>query len=61
MFSLYYLINLVFVSGTFPKQLKTVKIIPVYKKGDPLDCTNYQPISVLSNLGKQIEKLIHSR
>ena len=55
------IINLVFVSGTFPQQLKTAKIIPVYKKGDPLDCTNYCPISLLSSLGKLIEKLIHSR
>ena len=55
------LINLVFVSGTFPQQLKTAKIIPVYKKGDPLDCTNYHAISLLSNLRKLIEKLIHSR
>ena len=54
------LINLPFVSVNF-LQLKTAKIIPVYKKGDPLDCTNYHPISVLSNLGKLIEKLIHSR
>ena len=56
------LINLAFVSGTFPQQLKTsIIIIPVYKVGDPLDCTNYRPISLLSNLGKLIEKLIHSR
>ena len=55
------LLNLVFVSGTFPQQLKTAKIIPVYKKGDPLDCTNYHAISLLSNLRKLIEKLIHSR
>ena len=55
------LINLAFESRTFPQQLKTDKIIPVCKKGDPLDCTNYRPISLLSNLGKLIEKLIHSR
>ena len=55
------LFNLAFVSGTFPQQLKTAKIIPVYKKGDLLDYTNYCPISLLSNLGKLIEKLIHSR
>ena len=55
------LFNLAFVSGTFPQPLKIAKIIPVYKKGDPLDCTNYCPISLLSNLGKLIEKLIHSR
>ena len=55
------LINLVFVSGTFPQQLKTAKIIPVYKSGDPLNCTNYRPISLLLNLGKLIEKVTHSR
>ena len=49
------------MSGTFPRQLNIAKIIPVYKKGDPLNCTNYCPISLLSNLGKLIEKLIHSR
>ena len=31
------------------------------KKGDPLDCTNYRPISLLSYLRKLIEKLINSR
>ena len=55
------LINLVFMSGTFPQQIKTAKIISIYKKEDPLDCTNYRPITFLSNLGKLIEKLIHSR
>ena len=54
------IINLVFVSGTFPQQLKTAKIIPVYKKGDPLDCTNYCPISLLSNLGKLANRKINS-
>ena len=54
------LINLFFVSGIFLQQIKTAKIIPVYKKGDPLDCTNYHLISLLSNLGKQIVKLIQS-
>ena len=55
------LINLVFASGTFLQQLKTAKIIPIYKKGDPLDCINYCSIFLSSNLGKLIEKLIHCR
>ena len=55
------LINLVFQSGAFPDILKTAKIIPIYKKGDPLECDNYHPISLLSNIGKLIEKLIHVR
>ena len=49
------LVNLVFVSGTFPRQLKTAKIIPVYKEGDPLDCTNYHPISLYSRMNKFLE------
>ena len=53
-------INLVFVSGTFLQQIKTAKIISVYKTGDHLDCTNYHTISLLLSLGKQIVKLIHS-
>ena len=48
------LVSLACVSGTFPQQVKTAKFISVYKKGDPLDCTNYRPISLYSNLGKLI-------
>ena len=46
--------------GTFLQQIKTTKIISVYKKGDHLDCTNYHTISLLLSLEKQIVKLIHS-
>ena len=55
------LINLVLQSGTFPNILKTAKFIPFYKNGDPLECNNYHPISLLSNIKKLIEKLIHVR
>ena len=36
-------------------------IIPTFKKNDPLLCNNYRPISLLSNIGKLIEKLIYKR
>ena len=52
---------MVLLSGTFPDILKTAKIIPIYKKGDPLECDNYRPVSLSSNIGKLIEKLIHVR
>ena len=54
-----YLINLAFETGVFPDILKTAKVIPIFKKGDQQDCNNYRPISLLSNIGKIIEKLIH--
>ena len=48
------------MSRTFAQQLKTAKIIPLDKKEGTLDSTNYCPISLLSNVGKLIEKLICS-
>ena len=35
--------------------------MPAFKKGDILECNNYRPISLLSNLSKMIEKLMHKR
>ena len=52
---------MVFQTGTFPDILKTAKTIPILKKGDPLERNNYRPISLLSNIGKLIEKLVHVR
>ena len=37
--------------------LKTAKVVPVFKKGSKLDCSNYCPISLLSNVEKTLEKL----
>ena len=54
-----YLINLAFETGIFPDILKTAKLIPIFKKGDQQDCNNYSPISLLSNIAKIIETLIH--
>ena len=40
------LVNLSFSTGCFPTQLKTSRIVPVFKKGSPLECSNYRPISL---------------
>ena len=53
--------NLSFSTGTFPSLLKIAKVIPIHKKDSKLDCTNYRPISLLSNLDKIIEKLMYTR
>ena len=55
------LINFSFSEGTFPDLLKFANVIPVFKKGDNLDYNNYRPISLISNIGKLIEKIIHER
>ena len=53
--------NLSFATGVFPTNLKTAKFVPVHKKESKLDFSNYKPISLLSNLEKTFEKLMHNR
>ena len=55
------LFNLSFSSGSFPSILKTAKVVPVFKKGSKLDCCNYRPICLLSNVEKITEKLMYKR
>ena len=40
-------INQVFNMGILPEKLKVVKVIPIFKKGDPTIINNYIPISLL--------------
>ena len=44
------LFNLSFMTGVFPSVLKTAKVVPVFKRDSKLDCSNYHPISLLSNI-----------
>ena len=55
------LFNLSFSSSSFPSILKTAKVVPVFKKDSKLDCCNYHPISLLSNIEKIFEKLMYKR
>ena len=41
--------------------LKVASVTPIHKKGGSLDCNNYPPVSLISNLSKLIEKLVHNR
>ena len=49
--------NLPFSSGVFPSLLKITKV----KKDSRLNIRNYRPISLLSNIDKILEKLMHQR
>ena len=55
------LVNVSFQTGIFPSILKLSKVILVFKIGSPLQSSNYRPISLLSNIDKIIEKLVHKR
>ena len=50
------MINISFNQDVFPNILKIANVIPIHKKVNKLDCNNYRPISLLSNIRKFFEK-----
>ena len=47
--------------GYMPPEWKRAKIIPIFKKGDTAEASNYRPISLLSTFSKVIEKVVSNR
>jgi len=54
-------INKSIESGEVPDNLKIAQIVPVYKSKDSQVFTNYRPISLLLNISKILENVIHKR
>ena len=50
------LINLSFLTGTFPDKLKIAKVKPLHKSGKTSEPINYRPISILPSFSKVFEK-----
>jgi hypothetical protein len=48
----------IYKTKKIPEQWKVAKIIPLHKKGNKKDITNYRPISNLCAISKVFEKLI---
>ena len=49
------------INGKFPVTLKNANVIPVHKKDDPTDNTNFQPVSVLPLLSKVFERVSYNQ
>ena len=58
---LLHIINSSFDKGIFPDTLKLSQVIPIFKKGNKSNLSNYRPISLTNPLGKVLEKLMQSR
>ena len=55
------IINTCFEDAVVPTRMKVAKIIPIYKKGDPTDCSNYRPIAILPVFSKVLEATMLTR
>ena len=55
------LFNLVLNTGVYPDCLKTTRVTPLFKAGEPSNPSNYRPISVLKTLNKIFERLLLHR
>ena len=56
-----YLFNKSLNDCCFPSPWKNAHIIPIFKKNDKREIKNYRPVSLLSNIGKCMERIIHTR
>ena len=55
------LVNKSIENGIVPDMMKLAKVIPIYKAKSKESFNNYRPISLLSNISKILEKVIHRR
>ena len=55
------ILNMSLSEGVFPKLMKLANVCPIFKKSDKNKCENYRPISLLSNLSKIFERVMHTR
>ena len=56
--ALTHIVNLSIATQTFPTMWKTAKVIPLYKKDDPLNPKNYRPVAILPIISKILEKSV---
>ena len=55
------IIYLSFTSGVFPTCFKHATVVPIFKKGNPCNVSNYRPIAILLFLSKVFERCIYTR
>ena len=55
-----YIFNRSLITGIFPNDMKTAKVIPVFKSGDRLQFSNYRSISLLPQFSNIFNKMLMS-
>ena len=53
-----HIVNLSILHSEFPNSWKLSKVVPLLKKGDPLEPKNYRPVALLPIFSKILEKVV---
>ena len=56
-----HIVNLSLIQGSVPDDLKTARVVPLFKKNDKTDVGNYRPVSILSIISKIFEKVVYDQ
>ena len=56
-----HIFNLSMSLGCYPNDFKLARVVPIFKKGNRIQCENYRPISILPCLSKILERIIHNQ
>ena len=48
-------------SGLFPDDWNCARVTPLFKQGERTDVNNYQPISVISIIAKEFERIVYDQ
>ena len=56
-----HIINLSIEQNVVPNDLKSARVIPLFKKNNRYEVGNYRPVSVLSVVSKILEKAVYTQ
>ena len=56
-----HIVNLSIIQGSVPDDLKSARVIPLYKKNDKTEVGNYRPVSILSIISKIFERVVYDQ
>ena len=56
-----HIINLSAITGVVPDDLKSARVVPLFKKNDSTETGNYKPVSILNIASKIVERVIYDQ
>ena len=56
-----HVINLSIIQGVVPDDLKSARVVPLFKKNNKTEVGNYRPVSILSIISKVFERVVYDQ